>query len=101
MNWGWLAGPGPQSPLWDRLAGLGPPVLVLAGADDARFAAAGLRLARAARPEIREDSALPRPASAVEDALHHRARVPGRPPPVLHQVLGLLRRVTEQVGDGR
>ena len=44
-----LAGTGTQSPLWDRLPGLRPPVLVLAGADDPRFAAAGLRLARAAR----------------------------------------------------
>lgn len=44
-----LAGTGTQMPLWDRLGELRPPVLVLAGADDARFVAAGLRLARAAR----------------------------------------------------
>lgn len=43
-----LAGTGTQEPLWDRLATLAPPTLVLAGADDARFVAAGVRLAIAA-----------------------------------------------------
>lgn len=40
-----LAGTGTQLPLWDRLSELGLPVLVLVGADDARFVAAGARLA--------------------------------------------------------
>lgn len=47
-----LAGTGTQEPLWDRLAGLTPPVLVLAGAADLRFAVAGRRLAAAARSGV-------------------------------------------------
>ena len=43
-----LAGLGTQEPLWDRLRGLAMPVLVIAGADDPRFVAHGLRLARSA-----------------------------------------------------
>jgi 2-succinyl-6-hydroxy-2,4-cyclohexadiene-1-carboxylate synthase len=39
-----LAGTGAQEPLWDRLPTLTAPVLALAGADDARFAAHALRL---------------------------------------------------------
>ncbi len=42
-----LAGTGTQGPLWDRMPSLAPAVLALAGADDARFAAHALRLARA------------------------------------------------------
>ena len=40
-----LAGTGTQVPSWDRLAGLAMPVLVRAGARDAKFAALGRRLA--------------------------------------------------------
>ncbi len=40
-----LAGTGAQDPLWARLAELAMPVLVVAGADDAKFAALGRRLA--------------------------------------------------------
>jgi 2-succinyl-6-hydroxy-2,4-cyclohexadiene-1-carboxylate synthase len=39
------AGTGTQEPLWDRLAGCEIPVLALAGANDPRFVAAGLRIA--------------------------------------------------------
>jgi 2-succinyl-6-hydroxy-2,4-cyclohexadiene-1-carboxylate synthase len=39
------AGTGTQEPLWDRLAGCELPVLALAGANDPRFVAAGLRIA--------------------------------------------------------
>src|SRR5204863_4978238 len=38
------AGTGSQDPLWARLAQLGMPVLVVAGGDDAKFAAEGARL---------------------------------------------------------
>ena len=38
------AGTGSQDPLWSRLAQLDMPVLVVAGADDAKFAAEGSRL---------------------------------------------------------
>lgn len=40
-----LAGTGTQEPLWDRLGALSMPVLVVAGADDAKFVAAAVRLA--------------------------------------------------------
>ncbi len=43
-----LAGTGTQEPLWDRMPSLAPALLALAGADDARFAAHALRLARSA-----------------------------------------------------
>ncbi len=39
------AGTGTQAPLWDRLGELSMPVLVVAGADDAKFAALAERLA--------------------------------------------------------
>lgn len=39
-----LAGTGTQEPLWGRLGELTVPVLALAGADDPRFVAAGVRL---------------------------------------------------------
>jgi 2-succinyl-6-hydroxy-2,4-cyclohexadiene-1-carboxylate synthase len=42
-----LAGTGAQVPVWDRLGELAMPVLVLAGARDAKFLALGERLARA------------------------------------------------------
>lgn len=41
------AGTGTQEPLWDRLAGCEIPVLAMAGANDPRFVAAGLRIAEA------------------------------------------------------
>jgi len=40
-----LAGTGTQRPLWERLGEIGMPVLVVVGADDARFVAAGARMA--------------------------------------------------------
>lgn len=40
-----LAGTGTQQPLWDQLAACRVPVLALAGANDPRFVAAGLRIA--------------------------------------------------------
>ncbi len=40
-----LAGTGTQAPLWDRLGEIELPVLVLVGADDARFTAAGSKMA--------------------------------------------------------
>jgi 2-succinyl-6-hydroxy-2,4-cyclohexadiene-1-carboxylate synthase len=43
-----LAGTGTQEPLWDRIPGLGMPLLALAGSDDTRFGAHALRLARLA-----------------------------------------------------
>lgn len=42
-----LLGVGVQQPVWDRLAELTVPTLVLAGEDDARFAALGRRMAAA------------------------------------------------------
>lgn len=39
------AGTGTQEPLWERLAGCEIPVLAIAGANDPRFVAAGLRIA--------------------------------------------------------
>lgn len=41
-----LCGTGTQAPLWDRLTDVSCPLLFLAGADDTRFAALALRLAR-------------------------------------------------------
>ena len=38
------AGTGAQDPLWDKVSAIGVPVLVVAGADDAKFAAAARRL---------------------------------------------------------
>jgi 2-succinyl-6-hydroxy-2,4-cyclohexadiene-1-carboxylate synthase len=43
-----LAGTGTQEPLWDHIPHLAPALLALAGADDTRFAAHALRLARTA-----------------------------------------------------
>jgi 2-succinyl-6-hydroxy-2,4-cyclohexadiene-1-carboxylate synthase len=42
-----LAGTGAQAPLWDALAGVDIPVLVLAGARDAKFTGVGERMAGA------------------------------------------------------
>ncbi len=46
-----LAGTGTQVPLWDRLAELTMPVLVVAGAEDAKFAALAERLAATIGPQ--------------------------------------------------
>jgi len=43
-----LCGTGTQEPLWDRLPALACPILAMAGADDTRFAAHALRVARLA-----------------------------------------------------
>jgi 2-succinyl-6-hydroxy-2,4-cyclohexadiene-1-carboxylate synthase len=45
-----LAGTGTQQPLWDRLAGLTMPVLVVTGEDDEKFSALGRRLRAAIGP---------------------------------------------------
>lgn len=42
-----LAGTGAQRPLWERLGALDAPTLLLAGADDLRFATVAVRMARA------------------------------------------------------
>ena len=42
-----LAGTGAQAPLWDRLPAIEPPVLVVAGADDAKYAGIARRTAAA------------------------------------------------------
>jgi 2-succinyl-6-hydroxy-2,4-cyclohexadiene-1-carboxylate synthase len=44
------AGTGAQEPVWDRLGGLGMPVLAVAGAHDHRFAATARRMADAIGP---------------------------------------------------
>jgi 2-succinyl-6-hydroxy-2,4-cyclohexadiene-1-carboxylate synthase len=41
-----LAGTGTQGPLWDAMAGVGSPLLAVAGSDDQRFGAHAMRLAR-------------------------------------------------------
>jgi 2-succinyl-6-hydroxy-2,4-cyclohexadiene-1-carboxylate synthase len=48
-----LAGTGTQEPLWDRLAGLDLPVLVVTGGRDAKFTALGRRLVDAVGPGAR------------------------------------------------
>ncbi|MGD9798845.1 MAG: alpha/beta fold hydrolase [Acidimicrobiia bacterium] len=48
-----LAGTGTQRPLWDDLAGVAVPVLVLAGERDDKFRSAGARLAAAVGPNAR------------------------------------------------
>jgi len=48
-----LLGTGAQEPLWERLAGLQPPVLLLAGALDAKFAALAAQMAVAIGPGAR------------------------------------------------
>jgi 2-succinyl-6-hydroxy-2,4-cyclohexadiene-1-carboxylate synthase len=45
-----LAGTGTQEPLWDRLAQLGMPVLVVTGSRDEKFTALGRRLVRSVGP---------------------------------------------------
>jgi 2-succinyl-6-hydroxy-2,4-cyclohexadiene-1-carboxylate synthase len=42
-------GAGAQAPIWDRLSGVDPPVLAIAGTDDTRYAAHALRLSRLVR----------------------------------------------------
>jgi 2-succinyl-6-hydroxy-2,4-cyclohexadiene-1-carboxylate synthase len=46
-------GTGAQEPLWERLAGLGPPALLVAGALDAKFAAIAREMAAAIGPRAR------------------------------------------------
>jgi 2-succinyl-6-hydroxy-2,4-cyclohexadiene-1-carboxylate synthase len=48
-----LLGAGAQAPLWDRLAGLRCPTLLVAGARDARFAALAAEMAAAIGPTAR------------------------------------------------
>jgi 2-succinyl-6-hydroxy-2,4-cyclohexadiene-1-carboxylate synthase len=48
-----LLGAGAQAPLWDRLAGLRCPTLLVAGAHDAKFAALAAEMAAAIGPTAR------------------------------------------------
>jgi 2-succinyl-6-hydroxy-2,4-cyclohexadiene-1-carboxylate synthase len=48
-----LAGTGSQRPLWDDLAGIAAPTLVVAGEDDGRYAAIAARTAAAIGPNAR------------------------------------------------
>jgi 2-succinyl-6-hydroxy-2,4-cyclohexadiene-1-carboxylate synthase len=66
-----LTGTGAQRPLWDRLAGIDVPALVVAGADDDRYAAIAERTATAMGPNAR---------SALVDGAGHSAHLeqPGR-----------------------
>jgi 2-succinyl-6-hydroxy-2,4-cyclohexadiene-1-carboxylate synthase len=48
-----LHGTGAQEPLWERLATLRPPVLLIAGAADAKFSALARRMASAVGPTAR------------------------------------------------
>ncbi len=56
-----LAGTGTQVPLWDRLASIDVPVLLVAGRNDAKFVAAAERMA----------SLLPHPTVAIVDGAGH------------------------------
>lgn len=51
-----LAGTGTQQPTWDRLHELDMPVLVVAGAEDAKFVAAGERMAASIGPNATFDT---------------------------------------------
>jgi 2-succinyl-6-hydroxy-2,4-cyclohexadiene-1-carboxylate synthase len=48
-----LLGTGIQEPLWDRLSGLAAPTLLVAGADDAKFASLAARMAETIGPSAR------------------------------------------------
>jgi 2-succinyl-6-hydroxy-2,4-cyclohexadiene-1-carboxylate synthase len=69
-----LAGTGSQQPLWDALAGIGVPVLVVAGGDDAPYAEIATRMAAAIGPRARaalvegagHSAHLERPAACIE-----------------------------------
>lgn len=50
-----LAGTGAQAPLWDRLAAIDVPVLVVAGADDAKYGSIARRTADAIGPGARAE----------------------------------------------
>jgi 2-succinyl-6-hydroxy-2,4-cyclohexadiene-1-carboxylate synthase len=82
-------GTGAQEPLWDRLGGLGPPTLLVAGDRDPKFAALAGRMAAAIGPQARvalvEGAGhavhLERPAelaALIEELLD--ATLPARPP---------------------
>jgi 2-succinyl-6-hydroxy-2,4-cyclohexadiene-1-carboxylate synthase len=88
-----LLGAGAQAPLWDRLAGLRCPTLLVAGALDGKFAAIAAEMAAAIGPTARRAlvpgaghaAHLERPAevAALLDAFltGHLAAAPGAPPP--------------------
>lgn len=69
-----LAGTGEQRPLWDRLGELRVPVLVVAGAEDSRYAAIARRMAEAIGDHARlalvpgagHSAHLERPAATIE-----------------------------------
>jgi 2-succinyl-6-hydroxy-2,4-cyclohexadiene-1-carboxylate synthase len=87
-----LLGAGAQPPLWDRLAGLQPPTLLVAGALDAKFAAVAAEMAAAIGPTARvalvpgagHAAHLERPAelAALLEAFlaQHLTRPRGQPP---------------------
>jgi 2-succinyl-6-hydroxy-2,4-cyclohexadiene-1-carboxylate synthase len=88
-----LLGAGAQPPLWDRLAGLRCPTLLVAGALDAKFAAAAAAMAAAVGPTARlalvpgagHAAHLERPAEVAtllqEFLAEHLAAEPGGQPP--------------------
>jgi 2-succinyl-6-hydroxy-2,4-cyclohexadiene-1-carboxylate synthase len=88
-----LLGAGAQAPLWDRLAGLRCPTLLVAGALDAKFAALAAEMAAAIGPAAHLELVpgaghavhLERPAevAALLDGFltTHLAAPPGAPPP--------------------
>jgi 2-succinyl-6-hydroxy-2,4-cyclohexadiene-1-carboxylate synthase len=88
-----LLGAGAQAPLWDRLAGLRCPTLLVAGALDGKFAAIAAEMATAIGPAARRAlvpgaghaAHLERPAevAALLDGFltGHLAAAPGAPPP--------------------
>jgi 2-succinyl-6-hydroxy-2,4-cyclohexadiene-1-carboxylate synthase len=79
-----LAGAGAQAPLWDRLRTVEVPVLVLAGADDHKFAAIGERLA----------DALPNATHTLIDGAGHAAHLE-QPERVADTIAGWLRHTAD------
>jgi 2-succinyl-6-hydroxy-2,4-cyclohexadiene-1-carboxylate synthase len=77
-----LDGTGTQTPAWDRLGSLAPPVLALAGTDDIRFAGHALRLA----------SLVPRGVATLVPGGGHAAHL-AQPAPVARLVSHWLRSV--------
>lgn len=80
-------GTGSMEPLWDRLAELRAPTLVLAGADDHKFAAIGERLARGVGdaatlrlvPDAGHACHLAAPSATAAAVFDWLSRRPGRP----------------------
>src|SRR6266568_2517601 len=68
-----LHGTGAQEPLWDRLATLRPPTLLITGARDQKFAGIAERMAKAIGPSAT--------VALVPDAGHPGQLTPSTPPP--------------------